>query len=181
MFDIEGGKIKLSADTLAIPPFAEHFNNAEDKAQALKEIEYIVWCYKWDTPYKSYPPKEREAHVAKDVFKLDSYNAPERILSLSKRFMEFQNTSIVRLYNAAEEGLEFLVETLEGIKADMADNGSMPLEDKLKIAAGVSKILKDVEPTAKALDSGKKRAMAEQIESGKVKGGGTIGLFEIPR
>lgn len=38
MFDIKGNKIVLSTDDLAIPPFADHFNNAADKQQALKEI-----------------------------------------------------------------------------------------------------------------------------------------------
>jgi hypothetical protein len=31
MFDIQGTKIKLSPDDLAIPPFKDHFNNSKDK------------------------------------------------------------------------------------------------------------------------------------------------------
>ena len=37
-------KISLSTDDLAIPPFKDHYNNAEDKAQALKEIEYEAFA-----------------------------------------------------------------------------------------------------------------------------------------
>lgn len=181
MFDIEGGKIKLSANSLAIPPFRDHYAGKKDKAQALKEIEYIVWAYKWDTPYLSYPPSERYTKVALDVFKTAGYKPSKEVEELAKRFMEFQNTPLIRLYNAAEEGLEFLVQTLENLKLDILTMGDVYLEDKLKIAAGVSKLLKDVEPTAKSLDSAKKRAMAEQVDSGRVKGGGIIGLYEIPR
>lgn len=57
----------------------------------------------------------------------------------------------------------------------------LSLEEQLKIGAGVSKIVKEVEPMGKSIASAKKRAMADQIESGKVKGGGTLGLYEIPR
>ena len=32
MFDIIADKIKLSSDDLAIPPFKDHFNEAEDKS-----------------------------------------------------------------------------------------------------------------------------------------------------
>jgi len=73
MFDIRGDKISLNADSLAIPPFKDFYNNAKDKDKALKEIEYIVWCYKWNTPYEAYPENERTRRVAKDVFKDETY------------------------------------------------------------------------------------------------------------
>lgn len=55
MFDIKGDKISLNTEDLAIPPFRDHYNGAKDKAEALKEIEYVVWLYKWNTPYEAYP------------------------------------------------------------------------------------------------------------------------------
>ena len=42
MFDIQGDKIKLSTEDLAIPPFKDHINAAKDTSTALKEIEYIL-------------------------------------------------------------------------------------------------------------------------------------------
>ena len=51
--------IVLSTDDLAIPPFKDYFNSASDKKLALQEIEYIIWLYKWNTPYEAYPEKER--------------------------------------------------------------------------------------------------------------------------
>ena len=54
MFDIQGDKIKFSPEDLAIPPFKEYYEAAKDKSQALKEIEYIVWLYKWKNPYEDY-------------------------------------------------------------------------------------------------------------------------------
>lgn len=180
MFDIEGDKIKLSADSLAIPPFKQYYESAKDKSRALKEIEYIVWLCKWNTPYLSYSPTERPMRVAKDVFGDENYQPSDSLKELITRFMEFQNTPLVRLFNAAEDGLEYLITTLEDLKLNR-EMDDMDLESKLKIAQNVSKILKDVEPTAKSLDSAKKRAMAEQVETGKVKGGGQVGLYELPR
>lgn len=55
MFDIQGDKIRLSPEDLAIPPFKDHYNNAEDKQKALNEIEYVIWLYRWNTPYEAYP------------------------------------------------------------------------------------------------------------------------------
>lgn len=59
MFDIQGSKISLKTDELAVPPFKDFYNNAEDKAEAIKKIEFIVWRYKWNTPYEAYPENER--------------------------------------------------------------------------------------------------------------------------
>lgn len=73
MFDIKGDKISLSPEDLAIPPFRDHYNEATDKSLALKEIEYIVWLYKWNSPYEAYPLDKRASVVAKDVFKDDKY------------------------------------------------------------------------------------------------------------
>lgn len=180
MFDIIGDRINLSADSLAIPPFKEHYEGTKDKAKALKEIEYVIWLYKFSTPYLAYPPSERASRVAKDIFKDDKYQPSEAVKQLIVRYNEFQNTLLIRLYNAAENGLEYNIELLNNLRSDV-EASDLTLEDKLKVGERISKILKDVEPTAKSLDSAKKRAMAEQVETGKVKGGGQVGLYELPR
>lgn len=181
MFDIEGDKIKLSANAMAIPPFNDYYSQAKDKSLALKEIEYVVWLYKWNTPYKAYPPQERAGKVSKDVFKVDNFTPSIDLQHLIIRFNEFQYTPLIRLYSAAEDGLEYLISTLEQLKTSTLSSDELTLEEKLKVATQVSKLLKDVEPTSKSLDSAKKRAMAEQLETGRVKGGGQIGLYEMPR
>ena len=63
MFDIKGDKITLNTEDLAIPPFKDHYNAAKDKSLALKEIEYIVWLYKWNTPYVAYPSPGKSGEI----------------------------------------------------------------------------------------------------------------------
>jgi len=89
MFDIVGNKISLSPEDLAIPPFKDHYNNAKDKSYALKEIEYVVWLNRWNTPYEAYPVSTRAAIVAKDVFGDEKYIPTEEVKTLQKRFIEF--------------------------------------------------------------------------------------------
>ena len=89
MFDIQGNRIILSTDELAIPPFKDYYNNSTNKELALKEIEYIIWLYRWNTPYEAYPENERAKRVAKDVFKEESYIMSDDLRSLANRFLEF--------------------------------------------------------------------------------------------
>lgn len=172
MFDIQGDKIRMSTDDLAIPPFREHYNNAEDKAKALKEIEYVVWLNKWNTPYEAYPLETRASVVAKDVFKDEKYIPSEEVKELAKRFNEFQETPGTRLLSASQTAAEGLIAALNDYSS-----GQMDIDTAIK----VTRILKDVGNIVKSLDIAMKQAKAEQLESGRVKGGGVIGRFEIPR
>lgn len=169
MFDIKGDKIVLATEDLAIPPFKDHYNNAKDKTQALKEIEYVIWLYKWNTPYEAYPEKERAQRVAKDIFKDEQYQVSESVVELSKRFVEFQDTPGTRLLSASRQAAEGLTEAL----TYYSDNG-MDIDTAIK----VTRILKDVGNIVKSLDMAMKQAKAEQAEAGRVKGGGQLGLYE---
>ncbi len=169
MFDIQGDKIRLSTDDLAIPPFKDHYNNAKDKSQALKEIEYVVWLHRWNTPYEAYPANERASIVAKDVFKNKDYIPSEEVKELEQRFQEFQETPGTRLLSASQMAAE-------GLIAALNDYSSVAMD--IDTAIKVTRILKDVGNIVKSLDIAMKQAKAEQLETGKVKGGGIIGLYE---
>lgn len=170
MFDIKGDKISLNTEDLAIPPFKEHYNAAKDKASALKEIEYVIWLYKWNTPYEAYPINQRASVVAKDVFKDEKYQPSEAVKELIKRFNEFQETPGTRLLSASQTAAEGLIAALNDYSKELMD---------IDTAIKVTRILKDVGNIVKSLDIAMKQAKAEQLDSGRVKGGGTIGLYEM--
>ena len=172
MFDIQGDKIKLSTDDLAIPPFKDHYNNAKDKQKALKEIEYVIWLHRWNTPYEAYPINERASVVAKDVFKDEHYVPSEEVKQLARRFLEFQETPGTRLLSASQTAAEGLIAALNDYSSGLMD---------IDTAIKVTRILKDVGNIVKSLDIAMKQAKAEQAEAGRVKGGGTIGLYETVR
>lgn len=172
MFDIQGGTIKFSTEDLAIPPFKHHYNSAEDKQQALKEIEYVIWLHKWNTPYEAYPVNERASIVAKDVFQDDKYVPTAEVQELIKRFNEFQETPGTRLLSASQTAAEGLIAALNDYS-----QGNMDIDTAIK----VTRILKDVGNIVKSLDVAMKQAKAEQLETGRIKGGGIIGRYEVPR
>ena len=172
MFDIQGDKIRMSAEDLAIPPFRNHYNNAKDKSKALNEIEYVIWLHKWNTPYEAYPIEKRASVVAKDVFKDENYTPSEDVKELSRRFIEFQETPSTRLLSASQTAAEGLIAALNDYSTGLMD---------IDTAIKVTRILKDVGGIVKSLDIAMKQAKAEQLETGRIKGGGTIGLYETVR
>ena len=169
MFDILGNKIQLKTDELAIPPFKDFFNSAKDKNLALKKIEFIIWRYKWNSPYEAYPEKERTQRVAKDVFNDKDYTPDEEMEELAKRFNEFQETPMTRLLRSSKNAAEGIMNAMDSYAEQELD---------IDTAKKLSAILKDVSGIVKSLDIAIKQAKAEQAESGRVKGGGVIGMYE---
>lgn len=172
MFDIVGSKIQLKTDELAIPPFKDFYNNAKDKQAAIKKIEFIVWRYKWNTPYEAYPEKERTWRVAKDVFNDENFQPDDEIKDLAKRFNEFQETPMTRLLRSSKNAAEGIMNTMDSYAEEELD---------IDTAKKLSAILKDVSGIIKSLDIAMKQAKAEQAETGRVKGGGIIGMYENPK
>ncbi len=172
MFDIKGDKISLNTNDLAIPPFKDHYNNAKDKSLALKEIEYVVWLHKWNTPYEAYPLETRASTVAKDIFGDEKYIPTEEVKVLEKRFLDCLLYTGTRLLSASQTAAEGLIAALNDYST-----GAMDIDTAIK----VTRILKDVGNIVKSLDIAMKQAKAEQLDSGRVKGGGIIGRYEIPR
>lgn len=169
MFDVVGGRVVHDKESLGIPPFKNHLNNSKDKEQALKEIDYVVFLYKWNSDYKAYAPDVRASIISKDVFGNANYKPSKQVEELIVRFNEFQMTPLTRLYNSAEDALEYLTFELGNARANCMD---------LELTA---KLLEKVDKISKSIESGKARAMSEQQDTGRVMGGGTIGHYEIPR
>ena len=88
---------------------------------------------------------------------------------LEQRFIEFQETPGTRLLSASQTAAE-------GLIAALNDYSSVAMD--IDTAIKVTRILKDVGNIVKSLDIAMKQAKAEMLETGKVKGGGTIGLYE---
>ena len=113
MFDIVQNKIQLSTEDLAIPPFKDFYNNAKDKQDALKKIEFIVWRYKWNSPYEAYPEKERTWRVAEAVFKDKDYKPDDAVKELAKKFQELQETPATRLLKSSKSAAEGIMKKMD--------------------------------------------------------------------
>lgn len=169
MFDIQGNKVVIKTKDLAIPPFKTFYNKAKDKQEALKKIEFIVWRYKWNTPYEAYPEKERTWRVAKDVFGDENYKPDAETMELAARYNEFQETPMTRLLRSSKHAAEGIMNTMDSYSKEELD---------IDTASKVSKLLKDVSGIIKSLDLAMRQAKAEQADTGRVKGGGVIGMYE---
>lgn len=179
LFDLIGNKLKIHVDVLALPPFQSIWDSEKDKDLAEKYIKFVVFFYKYDSPYVSgYSPEDRERVLKEDIFKDANYTIPDKVYELGKRYQELQRTPSIRLLEAAEEGIEFLINEYHSLeeKRHLTDKLGKPLVT----ADQVGKWLAQLGSAVKSVDMLKKQVQVEQIETGKVRGGSSIGSFELP-
>ena len=170
IFDILNGKVIIDAASLAIPPFKEFWESAQDKSIAEKEISYCVFMNKWDTPYKAFDKPERSSRIKEHVFKDVDYKFSKNYPIFEQEFIRFMRTPSSRLLDAAENGIEFLIEEYNN------------LQYKEGIDAGdVSKWMAQLGPAIKSYEQLKEQVRTEEKLGLKAKGKAEINYFEMPR
>jgi len=76
---------------------------------------------------------------------------------------------MTRLLKSSKNAAEGIMNTMDNYA-----NEDLDIDTAKKLSA----ILKDVSGIIKSLDLAMKQAKAEQVETGRVKGGGVIGMYE---
>lgn len=173
-----GSELELSATVLAFPPFEKIIASTKDRANAIREIKYILWKNFWNTPYKVVHPSRRDEMIRRDIFGDSEYKPSSECLEAEKRFLEdFQTSDILDMLESARIGIWYVNDQFRSLK-DM----TLSVEPDKALAVG-EKILKMVA----ALDNARKsitnieKAVKTQEELGvKVRGGNDINPYEVP-
>lgn len=180
IFDIENGEVKLKASSLAIPEFNNIWKSdtSEGKLDAYKKISYITFLCdaSLDNQYRNYSEDDRIKVLKKDFFGDENYKEDEDIKNAIKKYREMQETVSVRLLRSAKKATDQLSGYFESVNFSETDSYGKPKYS----ARDVSSNLKEIGIIVKSLSALEKQVKEEQASSGKVRGGGEIGDYEIP-
>jgi hypothetical protein len=177
IFDIVDGKVQINALELAIPPFKKIYDadKSKEKAEAFKKISYIVFVYKWNSPYASYIDFEtRNKIVKKDLFGDENWQPDALTKEAIVRYRDFQNNFSLQFLEqnmtGAKKLMEFytLVNWEEEDKAGKFKYSSRDLASNLKEAGNI----------LKSLESLKEQVRREELETSSIRGGSQINTYE---
>lgn len=180
IFDIEDGVVKLKASSLAIPEFTKIWkkDKSEDKTEAYNTICYITFLCDTsiENPYRNYSEEDREI-----VLKTDFYGDKEKVLDKDtldaiKKYRDTQETVSVRLLRSAKKATDQLSEYFDTVDFSEKDRYGKPVYS----ARDVSSNLKEIGNIVKSLSALERQVKEEQAASGKIRGGGEIGAYELP-
>lgn len=175
IFDIVNGHIAPTANSLNVPEFKVIWDRdkSEDKSKAIKELSYVAFLIdeSLQNPYRGYNYIDRVPILKRDFLGSDKAKVDKVITAAIKKYKELSFSTNMRLLKAARAATDKLSEYYE----DMASSDITKFKPR-----DLSSNLKDVGGIIKSLDMLEEFVKKEQAES-KVRGGGEIGLYEVPR
>lgn len=167
LFDIDRGQVVMNPTCLWIPEFKTLWDRdkSKSKAQATREITYIVFLHSFQSPYQVYADKIREEKILNDYFKdTPKWKPDKEVKAAIDKYLELQDSLVLKLLRSTKMALE----TIESFFA------SATVDDIDKIVKHAEKLGSLVQ----SLDKLEKQVQSEQSERSS-RGGTTIGLFEV--
>jgi hypothetical protein len=179
LFDIIDGKVVLNADELSIPVFKKIYDSdkTKDKQNAFNKISYIIFMYKWDSPYMSYINEDtRDKVVKSDIFGDENYKLDNITIQAVNRYKDFRHTFSLQFLERNMLGAKKLMEFYEMINWDDKDKTGKFIYSDRNLAAN----LKEAGNILKSLDSLREQVRKEELEVNRVKGGTQVDMYEDP-
>lgn len=179
VFDIIDNSVVLNPQSLNIPEFKAIWDRDKSKSKSIasKEISYIVYIYdeSIDNPYRAYKEEDREEVVKKD-FMPEGWEPDNLILKAIEKYKDLKQTTNSRLLRSAKKAAEKLSEYFDSVDFNIKDSNGKPVFSSRDLASN----LKEVAGIVKSLNMLEEMVKREQMESSKVRGGGEVGMYEIP-
>jgi len=177
MFDIVDGKVKINADDLAIPVFKKIYDTdkSNDKTPSFNQISYIVFMYKWNSPYAALIDEEvRDRVIKKDIFGDENYQIENIVKEAIPRYKQFIHTMSLQFLERNMLGAQKLMQFYEMINWDEVDRTGKFKYSARDLAAN----LKEAGNILKSLESLKEQVRKEELETANVRGGNQINMYE---
>ncbi len=179
LFDIQAGKITISEESLAIPPFKVLWDRDKTKTKdrATREISFVAFLCDYKSPYfEAYPEDQRLKVLKGDFLGDEDYELDELLENAIERYKEFRETTNTRLLRAGKFAADQLTDWFFGVNLNKKDR-----EGRFEYTASdVSRNLKEIGGIVKSLDMLERQVQKEQLEQSRARGGSEIGDYEIP-
>lgn len=172
--DIVAGKVVIHNDMLVIPAFKKLWDSdGPTKELATKYISYIVLKNKYDSPYvKSMNAEDIEPRLKKEIFGDINIKLSKDVLDAEQAYLDFTNTLTLQLLKNAKKKLESISKYYLNSLDEELD------EKKVKdILSGMGSLGN----TIKSLDLLEISVKNEELNSGRIRGGGELNPFEIAK
>ena len=178
LFDVDAGNITLNPTSLYIPEFKELWDRDKSvtKERATHEIAYIVFLcsYSVKNPYNVYAESIKEQKVNEDTIKGIPDESIERAI---KKYKEMQETTYTRLLASSKGAAEKLAGYFDDIDFSKIDAYGKPIYSGRDLTSN----LKEVGNIIKSLTSLEKQVQRDLLDNTSIRGGSSVGPFELPR
>lgn len=176
-FDIKNRKVVLSNIAYGIPCIKNLYEKMKDSQMFLKYVSYAIFSTYYNSPYKAYSVEIRDSMIKRDLFGDENYKVSDELKEFVLKLEEFMTTPSLRLLDAAEDAIDFLINEYKSLSSmqGLLDSKGKPL-----VSIGdVSKWLKELAPAVKSIETLRESVIKEELTASKnVRGQAEIGMYE---
>jgi hypothetical protein len=176
-FDIKDKTVVINNIALGIPCIKKLYEKMTDSGLFNKYVSYGIFITYFNSPHKSYSIEIRAKVLKRDLFGDENYNTAGELDSFVEELRNFSSTPSIRLLDAAEDAVDFLINEYKALRSMQ---GILDSKGKPIVSIGdVSKWLKELAPAVKSLETLKESVLKEEVAFSKnVRGQAEIGLYE---
>jgi hypothetical protein len=179
-YDIEGGKVVLQPEFIAVPQNKVIWDRdkTKNKHKAYNELSYVVFLRDNTiyNPYRSMAEDERERILKRDVLGKEDYVVDEKLQKAIDTFTKLKETTSSRLLKSAKIAADKLADYFENkVNFDELDVNGKPMYSARDLASNLGAVGKIIESLKKLED----QVIKEQADGGLARGGLEIGDFEL--
>lgn len=176
LFQIEKNQIIPKPHTLLVKEFKNIWDRDKSKTKevAIQELAYIFYIADYKSVYLSTTPEERESVIKEDLLLKDNWKPDELVLSGIRRYEELQITPTLRYLDSQLKALEQLIGFFNTLDLTKTDKMGKAIYKPKEITMAMAEAPK----VAEAIEKLKEKVKKEEVELGKVMGGGVAGYYE---
>jgi len=176
LFDMVGTDITLDANILAVPALQKIWDRdkSKGKAQALKELKFIVFLCDFLSPYKDLQEDLKEKTIIEDIFG-EKWVPDNTVKEAITKYIQLQETPLMRFLDVNLKNIGKLTNYLDLITFEGKDE-----YEALKIVDSMTKSIEKAGGMIKSILTLKKQVQTEITEK-NVRGQSEIGPYELPK
>lgn len=189
LFTLVDNVVQIEPELRLIPEFRKVIEADKDrnKRTALKELAYVYFMADYRSAFLIYPEKERSKRIRADQ-ELPEKVPPTTQAALDK-YTEFQQTPSSKALKAVREGLltssaviELLQKKLEAMMEQAGEDlVGTSTEDIVALVTQLISLSGKLPANIQQVHDLEEKLKKELASDTRVRGGGDVGLFEVPR
>lgn len=174
LFEITKEGIRPRSHTLLIKEFKDIYNLSKNKDETTKFLAYVFYIADYKSVYQSYSPEEREEVLKEDLGLPKDWKEPKEVQLGISKYKKLQETPTMRYLNAQMKTLEDLINFFKGLDLNERDKSGKPIWKPKEITGAMT----DSAKVAESLEKLKEKVKKEEMDTGRIRGGGIAGDFE---
>lgn len=186
LFDVVDGLVEISKEARALEPFkviitadkgSEGDAQGRKKAIATKELAFVYFHSKFDSPYTQYDGLDRVLQVQKHVG-LDSKWKPSKLVQdACKFFEELQRTKSMKYLDSVQHAVDNLSDYLANVDVSETIESGPKKGELVHDVNKVKTLAKDMPDMIEALAKTKELVRKEMSEEAQLRGGKKINAW----